>query len=99
MLASVVVVAPHFLSEPRDVEVRLGHALSLHCHATGAPKPAVKWYFNGHPVSERGEVIERRLRISKFTTHDAGVYYCNATNEEGSIVSRRATVRYHGKRL
>lgn len=89
------VAGPAFVTEPQDADVKLGRTVSLQCHASGSPTPVITWYFNGRARAEGGDA--NRLRIFEFGSKDAGVYYCNASNEAGSVVSRRAIVQYHGK--
>ncbi|XP_029163396.1 protein sidekick isoform X2 [Nylanderia fulva] len=68
----------------------------LQCQARGNPQPKYQWFKDGMPLSEL--TSEPFYRIPSTRREDAGVYYCVATNDVGSIFSDRLafTVAYMG---
>ncbi|CAJ0572018.1 unnamed protein product, partial [Mesorhabditis spiculigera] len=69
--------------------------VTLHCLAEGNPKPSYKWRKNGKPfqVSAYSEKVvqkpgEGTLVFSKLDLEDAGIYTCEATNDNGTAVGQ-----------
>uniref|UniRef100_T1JJC1 Down syndrome cell adhesion molecule n=1 Tax=Strigamia maritima TaxID=126957 RepID=T1JJC1_STRMM len=95
----LVHVPPHWIAEPNDVSVLLGHRVELACRADGYPQPNITWlrgegrlpgdyrnihHFGSHLLlSENGSLI-----IDKVKKKDDGYYLCQATNGIGSGLSK-----------
>ncbi|KAH6928160.1 hypothetical protein HPB50_012349 [Hyalomma asiaticum] len=86
---------PVFKKTTADTNVVQGGSVVLTCHATGSPKPTVKWT---KPSGAEQEVVlsaaaDSRIRafpngtvlIDEVTAEDAGKYTCNAHNGIGSV--------------
>ena len=61
------------------------------CNATAEPSPTFQWFFQSNNLSAV-KVNETRpvLYIVYPHLHQEGYYYCEASNEYGTVVSRRA---------
>ena len=61
------------------------------CNATAEPSPTFQWFFQSNNLSAV-KVNETRpvLYIAYPHLHQEGYYYCEASNEYGAVVSRRA---------
>ena len=61
------------------------------CNATGQPTPSVQWFFQS-PNSSVVKLNETKpvLYMANPHRHQEGYYYCEAFNEHGAEVSRRA---------
>ena len=68
----------------------IGGSLTLHCPATGVPRPDIQWTRRGKEmvfVSEPNvRVLNAGRELQLFNAHlpDAGAYTCNASNTAGS---------------
>lgn len=95
---------PSFSNTPTNVTVKTGQKAKLLCEATGYPQPFLSWSKGGgknFPAARdrRFQVNPENLNefiIIDVEWQDRGVYYCNATNIAGSIISN-ATVSVLGK--
>lgn len=80
--------------------------VTLNCKAEGLPSPSIEWYKDGHrlkiePGSHQmflpsGDLFFLKVVHSRRES-DAGVYWCEARNELGSVKSRNATLQVAGK--
>ncbi|XP_055351878.1 papilin-like [Paramacrobiotus metropolitanus] len=65
-----------------------GWQLRLECRASGYPQPRVRWYLNAHEIisdGDRSQVFTNgTLLIKRARASDAGVYQCQASNEQSS---------------
>ncbi|XP_044015450.1 protein sidekick isoform X2 [Aphidius gifuensis] len=90
---------PKFVLQPSGVSNILieNSTKFLQCLARGSPQPKYRWYKDGKPLSNE-LTTEAFWRIQSPKRNDAGIYYCVATNEVGSIFSERVkfTVAYMG---
>ena len=102
--------APKLIQEPSDLVVQKNRPASLHCIATGSPKPRITWWHNGVPVSysnngitlfPNGTLHFSSIRHSKTSKPDEGYYQCLASsqNRRFVIVSRKANLKVAGKWL
>uniref|UniRef100_W5KFR7 Contactin 4 n=1 Tax=Astyanax mexicanus TaxID=7994 RepID=W5KFR7_ASTMX len=57
------------------------------CRANGKPPPVYRWLKNGHTLESQGRinVDGGKLRISKVSLEDSGMYQCLAKNEHSVI--------------
>ena len=82
-----------------------GQPVTLNCKAEGSPPPRIDWFKEGLPLSAAAgpqrfflhgsslyfvEVIQNRKE------DDAGVYWCEASNEHGTARSRNASLQIAG---
>lgn len=96
-------VYPSFTNTPSNVTVKTGQSAQLLCEATGYPQPLLSWSKDGgkyFPAARdrRFQVNPNNLNefiIKSVQWADRGVYYCNATNMAGSIITN-ATVNVLG---
>ncbi|XP_015603138.1 protein sidekick isoform X3 [Cephus cinctus] len=90
---------PRFSTQPSSSGNILseGRTKFLQCQAIGYPQPKYRWFKDGVPLSDE-LTSEHYFRIQSTRRQDAGVYYCVATNDVGSIFSERImfSVAYMG---
>lgn len=92
---------PLFVKTPEDSYPLRRKQLSLRCQATGFPIPEVTWYKDGEVVQTQRDKPGTSNRITRnwelfflsFSEEDEGLYYCNASNSLGWIVSPPAVVK------
>ncbi|CAG7832052.1 unnamed protein product [Allacma fusca] len=77
---------PYFTREPEDVTVLVGDAATFYCQVEGMPEPEVQWYRQdaGMP-NGRADRIDGGLRIKDTRPEDEGLYFCQASNDLGSV--------------
>ena len=72
----------------QDLKLVEGMSFSIHCPASGIPKPLITWYFNDVVVqnSPKYEILSKfnRLVVDQIETKDTGQYMCVAENAVGS---------------
>ncbi|XP_035706898.1 Down syndrome cell adhesion molecule-like protein Dscam2 [Folsomia candida] len=94
-----VQIPPKWILEPRDVNVSVGHSLSLQCRAEGHPTPAITWKraIGMHPgdykdiLSPTGSsspFANGTIRFDQVRKSDEGNYLCEARNDVGSGLSK-----------
>ncbi|XP_076288638.1 sidekick cell adhesion molecule isoform X2 [Lasioglossum baleicum] len=83
---------PRFTTQPYGGSTILSEKGTkfLECQARGYPQPKYKWFKDGVPLTNE-LTSEPYFRIQSTRREDAGVYYCVATNDVGSIFSERIT--------
>ena len=77
--------SPAVVVSPVTLTVNEGGTASFQCSASGNPKPAVSWskLYNRSQITQ-SVVTGGKLKLSKVTENDSGVYQCSATNILGS---------------
>ena len=84
---------PNITQHPRAqrVVVRSQIPAMFTCNATGQPTPSFQWFFQS-PNSSVVKLNETKpvLYMANPRRHQEGYYYCEAFNEHGAEVSRRA---------
>ncbi|XP_063071450.1 contactin-2 [Engraulis encrasicolus] len=80
---------PEWLQVMSDSEVEISSELQWSCLAAGKPRPSIRWYRNGQPLSTqaRVQVNNGKLKISNLALEDSGMYQCVAENKHGTIYS------------
>uniref|UniRef100_A0A8C6P4Q6 Contactin 4 n=1 Tax=Nothobranchius furzeri TaxID=105023 RepID=A0A8C6P4Q6_NOTFU len=80
---------PHLIEKPQDVQKLIDDSLVWECKATGKPKPSYRWMKNGENMesTERIQVANEVLSISRLTLSDTGMYQCVAGNKHGEVYS------------
>ncbi|CAK1550996.1 unnamed protein product [Leptosia nina] len=75
-----VPVTTRILAESATVSA--GTVISVPCEVDGYPVPEVRWTKDGVVLgaSDRIQITEARLTISRATSNDTGVYGCEASN-------------------
>ncbi|XP_063972668.1 protein sidekick isoform X2 [Diachasmimorpha longicaudata] len=90
---------PRFVQQPSGVSNILieNRTKILQCQARGYPQPKYRWFKDGVALSNE-LTSESFWRIQSPKRKDAGVYYCVATNDVGSVFSERVrfSVAYMG---
>lgn len=81
---------PYFTVEPEIQNKAEDEVAEFHCAASGIPKPAITWIFNGKPIkdaplNERRSVYDDRIIVRDLVKTDTGNYGCNATNVHGYV--------------
>src|SRR5580765_4903379 len=79
---------PIINNAPRSQTVSVGDTATFSVLASGDPPLSYQWYFNGAPVSGRGETYT----ISNVQERDAGNYWVVVDNLGGSATSDPATL-------
>jgi len=95
-------VSPEIGIEPRDSEVSVGKKIRLNCEAIGIPEPNITWSFNGEPLQldNRKQISSSgTLQIKNILNNDEGKYQCNATNTEGTVLSKQITLTIKEKEV
>ncbi|XP_063590667.1 roundabout homolog 2-like [Penaeus indicus] len=103
--------SPRITEHPTDITVPRNEPATLNCKAEGKPPPVVRWYKDGQlvrtspgdPKSQRvllptGSLFFLRVVHGK-KEDDAGVYWCQASNEVGTVTSNNATLEIAGECL
>ena len=99
-----ITVFPSFTNKPSNETVKTGQSAKLLCEATGYPQPFLSWSKDGgknFPAARDRRFQVNPDKMNEFIIRDVqwddrGVYYCNATNKAGSIISS-ATVNVLGE--
>lgn len=101
--------ALRFVEEPNSIVALRNSQVSLNCTATAGQTSSsptrVFWRKDGVRVRPNsnvlvlssGHLLLRQFRGRKGPQNDEGVYQCFASNEEGTIASRKARVRLAGE--
>uniref|UniRef100_A0A182PK71 Roundabout n=1 Tax=Anopheles epiroticus TaxID=199890 RepID=A0A182PK71_9DIPT len=93
---------PKITEHPLDVIVPRHEPATLNCKAEGIPTPTITWFKDGEPIKAEpgshkillpaGGLFFLKVVHSRRET-DAGVYWCEATNELGIARSHNATLQ------
>ncbi|XP_053666292.1 roundabout homolog 1 [Anopheles marshallii] len=93
---------PKITEHPLDVIVPRHVPATLNCKAEGIPTPTITWFKDGEPIKVEpgshkillpaGGLFFLKVVHSRRET-DAGVYWCEATNELGVARSHNATLQ------
>ncbi|UYV74146.1 SPEG [Cordylochernes scorpioides] len=86
---------PYFREKLRDVVIREGQDVVLHCMAVGQPSPLYSWFRNDGILVESSRVEMTRLpsgqaqlRLKPGKAYDVGMYKCVARNQHGVALCR-----------
>uniref|UniRef100_A0A8C5DT80 Titin n=1 Tax=Gouania willdenowi TaxID=441366 RepID=A0A8C5DT80_GOUWI len=91
--AAIVVRAPAFKEELRNMSVKYKSNVTLVCKIIGQPKPVIKWFKRGKELLTDEKKIKiqefkggyHQLVITEADEEDSTVYQIRATNQGGSI--------------
>lgn len=83
------VTAPLFTAEPRNTSAPKDGSLTLSVAAQGSPAPVFNWFKDGVRIPGETGATLTRARVQPI---DAGTYTATATNQNGTVTSRAATV-------
>ena len=84
--------------------LRLGHrGTALWCSANGTGPIHYQWekYQSSNdswiiPAYRVINITSPKLKFSKVSEEDEGIYHCVVTNDDGSVVSNNATITIYG---
>ncbi|XP_017314239.1 cartilage intermediate layer protein 1 isoform X2 [Ictalurus punctatus] len=78
---------------PESKARRKGQTAAFCCKVTGSPEPdEYQWFHNGTLLAKSVHHYDERLVLRNLSMAQAGEYYCRATNENGAIKSKPATL-------
>ncbi len=80
---------PSFTTQPVSQTISNASTVVFQAVANGAPAPTLQWFFNGSPLSNATGAV---LVVGGATASNAGTYYCEATNANGTAQSGTATL-------
>ncbi|XP_078373536.1 basement membrane-specific heparan sulfate proteoglycan core protein-like [Oculina patagonica] len=83
-VAVFVQEAPKVTVTPRKSRIRIGEPAEFTCIASGSPSPKLTWRKLNGSLPVNGTVRGGVLSIANVTQEDAGIYFCEASNVEGS---------------
>jgi len=101
--------ALRFDEEPKSIVALRNSQVSLNCTATAGQSSSapttVFWRKDGIlvrtssnvQVFPSGHLVIRQFRSRKGLQNDEGIYQCFASNEEGTIASRKARIQLAGE--
>ncbi|GAV09247.1 hypothetical protein RvY_18819 [Ramazzottius varieornatus] len=73
---------------PWEMYVKHKEQVTLHCEASGTPRPKITWSKDGQVIRSTGRLMvtsSNSLTIRSVTTNDVGNYECSAKNAEGRV--------------
>jgi len=76
--------APKVTVTPQKSRVKIGEPAELTCIASGSPSPQLTWRKLNGSLPVNSTVRDGVLRIANVTQEDAGIYFCEASNVEGT---------------
>ncbi|XP_076811093.1 roundabout homolog 2-like isoform X2 [Clavelina lepadiformis] len=92
---------PRFTAEPKSHFAISSESVRLDCRVKGNPPPLVTWLKDGQPLADQSvsgyvdlhpDILLMFIQ-SKGSSANTGTYQCIASNTEGEIRSRNATVQ------
>nr|XP_033773481.1 neurofascin isoform X4 [Geotrypetes seraphini] len=91
-ISVLVMAAPYWLDEPKNLVLAPSESGSLVCRANGTPKPMIQWLVNGEPIEIAPENPNRDVAGDTLIFRDSqigssAVYQCNASNEHGYLLA------------
>ena len=94
LVIAVANLSPPFIENgPASDMVELYTSLHLTCIASGSPQPTIQWYKNEKEIDGEGSPF---LVIDEVQFLDRGIYYCIATNTQGTASSDYAYINIDG---
>ncbi|CAK8684058.1 unnamed protein product [Clavelina lepadiformis] len=96
---------PRFTAEPKSHFAISSESVRLDCRVKGNPPPLVTWLKDGRPLADQSvsgyvdlhpDILLMFIQ-SKGSSANTGTYQCIASNTEGEIRSRNATVQLASK--
>jgi hypothetical protein len=85
--------APTIVSHPQDMTVTAGEPATFTVAATGIPSPTFQWERDGAAIPD---AVGTAYSIPETSLADNGARFrCVATNDQGSMASREATLTVH----
>ena len=97
----ITTAAPVITTHPNregNIIVAEGSNVTLTCRATGGEPLTYQWIrvSGSLPKNIRISNQGRRLTIHNITVSNSGQYYCNVSNNEGSVSSMKVQVTVKG---
>ncbi|XP_077184975.1 platelet endothelial cell adhesion molecule [Paroedura picta] len=97
---NVTVISPVYnisLENPLRGEIEDGQDLFLYCSVTSGSFPIEFSFFKENKAHYLGDIIENKIftaiwHKTKLTSHDAGKYFCVATNSAGSQLQSKPVI-------
>ena len=91
-----VLVPPTITTQPTNITVNVGDAVTLVGGASGQPAPGLQWYKNGQPI---GGQTATTLIIASAQGSDNGIYSLVATNAAGTASTTNAVLQVNSTAL
>ncbi len=91
-----VLVPPTITTQPTNITVNVGVAVTLVSGADGHPAPALQWYKNGAPIPD---ATNATLPFASAQGSDNGVYSLVAVNAAGRVSSANAILQVNSTTL
>lgn len=94
-----------FVAEPDSTIASKNKEVVINCSASGLSRTTIYWKKDGIRLRNTtarvflssGHLVIRRFRSKKESESDEGVYQCFASNNEGTIASRKAKIEIAGE--
>ncbi|KAG8567085.1 hypothetical protein GDO81_013493 [Engystomops pustulosus] len=87
---------PFFIIQPQNTEALVGSSVTLECGVSGDPQPRITWTTGtGDFVSSNDHFTVTSsggLYIQNVTFSEQGLYWCHASNSEGSIKASASVI-------
>ena len=92
--------APAIVSPPMSMVVNQTGSATFQCEVKGNPKPQVTWLKENSSLFADKRIVQSRgsLMITDVTSHDGGMYRCEARNILG-VVTSSATLTVQGEKM
>lgn len=81
---------PKLIHQPADVQVPVNKPHTIECPIESRPESEVRWFKDDsllEPQLGHTEQSGKELMFFQITKNDSGAYYCEASNQLGSITS------------
>ena len=80
---------PRWIVQPEDTLADISESKTLHCMASGLPKPSYTWFFNTKRIFTGKEytIAGGNLTISPIEKLHSGMYQCSAKSIHGELMS------------
>ncbi|XP_006258149.2 tyrosine-protein kinase Mer [Alligator mississippiensis] len=86
---------PHFIQQPRSLNVTRNRPFNLTCHAVGPPEPVqIHWFWNSSKVNEKPDISPSILTVPGL--NEPAIFSCEAHNRKGLSTSIEGQINIKG---